>query len=354
MRDLVQFDVLISCPSDIENRGFINTIKDIVYNFNTNYGFKIGVSIRILYWKDSSYPEYGDTPQDIINRQIVDNADAVIAVFGNVFGTATSRYGSGTEEEIEKMISSGKQIFLYFQNKSTETNNLILEEVQKVRDFKKKYGKKGLYTEFKSKPQFKQLLLEHLISYFTNNPLVDARDKGWPHIVTNYEIQFCYTDSSEILVKKILTILSLINDYSCMIDRFGWKGKSVIKNIENAILLKSFQENLTYTACILQFDHPLSRGEEYTIEIEYSLDNSENIDPRYVSCAVNIPIELIVFKIETNLSQKIAKAVLQNFSATASRIPMENKVLNCDGPIDVTIQRPIQGNRYVLSWEFNI
>ena len=32
------------------------------------------------------------------------NADAVIAVFGNVFGTATSRYGSGTEEEIEKMI----------------------------------------------------------------------------------------------------------------------------------------------------------------------------------------------------------------------------------------------------------
>lgn len=57
MRDLVQFDVLISCPSDIENRGFINTIKDIVYNFNTNYGFKIGVSIRILYWKDSSYPE---------------------------------------------------------------------------------------------------------------------------------------------------------------------------------------------------------------------------------------------------------------------------------------------------------
>ena len=112
MRDLVQFDVLISCPSDIENRGFINTIKDIVYNFNTNYGFKIGVSIRILYWKDSSYPEYGDTPQDIINRQIVDNADAVIAVFGNVFGTATSRYGSGTEEEIEKMISSGKQIFL--------------------------------------------------------------------------------------------------------------------------------------------------------------------------------------------------------------------------------------------------
>ena len=104
MRDLVQFDVLISCPSDIENRGFINTIKDIVYNFNTNYGFKIGVSIRILYWKDSSYPEYGDTPQDIINRQIVDNADAVIAVFGNVFGTATSRYGSGTEEEIEKMI----------------------------------------------------------------------------------------------------------------------------------------------------------------------------------------------------------------------------------------------------------
>lgn len=206
MRDLVQFDILISCPSDIENRGFINTIKEIVYNFNTNYGFKIGVSIRILYWKDSSYPEYGDTPQDIINRQIVDNADAVIAVFGNVFGTATSRYGSGTEEEIEKMISSGKQIFLYFENKRTETNNLILEEVQRVRDFKKKYGEKGLYTEFKSKPQFKQLLLEHLISYFTNNPLVDARDKGWPHIVTKYEIQFCYTDSSEILVKKILTI----------------------------------------------------------------------------------------------------------------------------------------------------
>ena len=49
-------------------------------------------------------------------KLIVDKCDAAAAIFQTRFGTPTDDYCSGSDEEIEKTITSGKNVFLYFSN----------------------------------------------------------------------------------------------------------------------------------------------------------------------------------------------------------------------------------------------
>ncbi|WP_353622123.1 hypothetical protein [Halocella sp. SP3-1] len=61
-----------------------------------------------MHWETSAFPESGKRPQALLNKQIVNDSDAAIAIFWTRFGTPTEEYDSGTEEEIEKMLKSDK------------------------------------------------------------------------------------------------------------------------------------------------------------------------------------------------------------------------------------------------------
>ena len=61
-------------------------------------------------------------------------------MFWTRFGSPTEKYGSGTEEEIEEMIASGKQVFLYFLDKPMPPSEMDSDEYKKVKAFKEKYS----------------------------------------------------------------------------------------------------------------------------------------------------------------------------------------------------------------------
>ena len=102
----------------------------------------------MLHWSSDSFPQAGKPAQQLLNAQIVDKADMAIAIFWTRFGTPTDGYGSGTEEEIARLIKSEKQVFLYFLEKAPPL--LIAErpefskERQKIRNFRDGY--RGLYS----------------------------------------------------------------------------------------------------------------------------------------------------------------------------------------------------------------
>ena len=56
----------------------------------------------------------GDRPQAILNKQIAEQGDFLIGIFGNRLGTPTGDSKSGTIEEIEIFRRSGKHVALYF------------------------------------------------------------------------------------------------------------------------------------------------------------------------------------------------------------------------------------------------
>ena len=110
-KNIIQYNLLISCPDDVHEK--IEVIEKAVKKFNDQFSDILGIYIRTKHWLKDSYPQSGGKPQELLNKRFKD-CDACIAIFGTKFGTPTDKYGSGTEEEIENMLSSGKQVFVYF------------------------------------------------------------------------------------------------------------------------------------------------------------------------------------------------------------------------------------------------
>ncbi|MCM1167291.1 MAG: hypothetical protein NC299_06485 [Lachnospiraceae bacterium] len=168
-RTKTTYDVLLSCPGDVYNDCY-STIDDTVNVFNKVYGDLYNIEINLVHWSKDSFPQSGDHPQELLNKQIVDDADACIAVFWTKFGSPTDKYGSGTEEEIERMLSENRQVFVYFYNKPVPPSLLANEETKadynKISEFKKKYSKRGIYSEISDETDFQKKLTVHLTKFF--------------------------------------------------------------------------------------------------------------------------------------------------------------------------------------------
>ena len=128
------YDLLLSCPGDVIDLKDI--IDDCVKNFNKLLGETNNIRVDLKHWSTDSFPQSGDKPQNLLNKQFIDDCDLCVALLGNRFGTPTDNYDSGTEEEIENMIANGKQVFLYFIERSVDPSTIDTEQLSKVRSFK--------------------------------------------------------------------------------------------------------------------------------------------------------------------------------------------------------------------------
>lgn len=163
-KNITQYELLISCPGDVKEE--LQAIKRCVTRFNDLYSKALSINILPRHWSKSSYSQSGDKPQNILNEQFVDDCDAAVAIFWTRFGTPTDQYGSGTEEEIFKMLDSGKQVFMYFSDVPVSPANMQSDQYKKVCDFKDKYKDKGLYFTYNSVDDFENLFFAHLSKHF--------------------------------------------------------------------------------------------------------------------------------------------------------------------------------------------
>ncbi|WP_047984055.1 hypothetical protein [Ornithinibacillus californiensis] len=184
-RNVTQFDLLISCPSDVKEE--LEIIKGTVADFNRMYGAANNTLIVTKHWSTDSYPQSGGKPQNLLNKQFVLECDAAVAVFWTRFGTPTDNYGSGTEEEIEELINSGKQVFLYFSDRQINPASLDPEQYKKVIEFRERYKDKGIYAPYSDLAEFKKDFLNHLSLYFVN--LLANRNENKSTISSNLSVK---------------------------------------------------------------------------------------------------------------------------------------------------------------------
>jgi hypothetical protein len=95
------FTLFIASPSDVKKEKA--TIRKLVNEWNNLQGRFKSVRIEVTDWNDA-FPIYGERPQAIINQQIFDKSDFVVALFWTKFGSPTGVADSGTEEEILRAI----------------------------------------------------------------------------------------------------------------------------------------------------------------------------------------------------------------------------------------------------------
>lgn len=145
--------VMIASPSDVQEEREI--IRDIISEWNAVNSESKKIVLMPVGWESHSYPIMGHRPQEIINYQLLDKCDLLVATFWTRFGSPTGIQLSGTVEEIEKHMSLGKPAMIYFSN--TEIKPGSIDEIQNkaVRDFKQKCKDKGLIENYDSKEEFR-------------------------------------------------------------------------------------------------------------------------------------------------------------------------------------------------------
>jgi hypothetical protein len=99
-------------------------------------------------WETHSTPEYGERPQAIVNKQIVDSCDALIGTFWTRLGSPTGEALSGTVEEIERIHKSGRPVMLYFSSRHADIGKLDTDQLQALRSFKSSCKERGLFDEY--------------------------------------------------------------------------------------------------------------------------------------------------------------------------------------------------------------
>lgn len=164
------YNLLISCPGDVKDE--VALVESAVDEFNELYADPLGITIKTRHWEKSSYAQSGGKPQVLLNEQFVNKCDAAVAIFWTRFGSPTDEYSSGTEEEIEIMLQSGKQVFMYFSDKPIPPSKMNGDGYQKIQDFRDKYKDKGIYFTYSSDEEFRKMFFAHLSMHFLSDKKV--------------------------------------------------------------------------------------------------------------------------------------------------------------------------------------
>lgn len=93
-------NVLIASPGDTAEAR--NVIERAIASWNSDRASRERTVLLSRRWETDAVPEMGGDGQQVINRQLVDDADIVLAVFHSRLGAQTSRAESGTVEEVER------------------------------------------------------------------------------------------------------------------------------------------------------------------------------------------------------------------------------------------------------------
>lgn len=137
--------VLVASPSDVPKAR--DAVESAIHSWNSSHAATRSIVLLPWRWESSSVPLLGDHPQSIINEQGVDGADIVVALFGSRLGSPTREAVSGTVEEIERAVNSGKPVHLYFST-APLPHDVDTSQLDGLRQFRQEISERGLLGEF--------------------------------------------------------------------------------------------------------------------------------------------------------------------------------------------------------------
>lgn len=166
--------IIIASPSDIKAER-----ESIPRIFDTWNNAQKDVFLKPLMFESGSVPEMGDHPQHILNKQLVEKGDLLIAIFWSKIGTPTPTAKSGTIEEIREFIKikGPSRVMVYFctRHLPVSPGDLDLKEIQTLNDFKDEMRTKCFYKEFTNTDKFEAILYPDLdikVSQLLNGELL--------------------------------------------------------------------------------------------------------------------------------------------------------------------------------------
>ncbi len=171
MYDARVHEVLFSAPSDVTDE--IEAARRVADEWNRTHGRSKSSLVIIKHWSTDSYPASGK-PQEVLNNQLLRNADIVVAVFWARAGTPTCESDSGTLEEIERQIAAGKHVMVYFLDKPINPSKLDMDQAAQVQTIKTRLGESVLYATVATTQEFEKELTRHIALLLSNAQSIET------------------------------------------------------------------------------------------------------------------------------------------------------------------------------------
>jgi hypothetical protein len=143
---ITRYKVLLSAPSDAKAECKI--ADEELQRINRMHCSETGIDFFPTDWRRDSRADSGNEPQKLLNKQIVEDADIILAIFKERFGTPTGEYGSGTEEEIFLGLELGKPVLIYFWEPPTGHIPRDEQQLILINELKSKLQNKVIYQLF--------------------------------------------------------------------------------------------------------------------------------------------------------------------------------------------------------------
>jgi Domain of unknown function (DUF4062) len=103
--------IFVASPGDVQSER--DQLGQVVRELNSTLSALVperGLVLELVRWETHAYPELGNGPQDVVNRQLaIPECHIFIGIIWHRFGTPTKRAGSGTEEEFRIAYESWKK-----------------------------------------------------------------------------------------------------------------------------------------------------------------------------------------------------------------------------------------------------
>lgn len=153
-------NVMIASPSDVAKER--RNIRDVIHEWNAIHSADQQIVLMPLGWETHASPKMGDSAQNIINKQVLDRCDLLIAVFWTRLGSPTGESPSGTVEEIERHLAASKPAMIYFSNAPVHPESVDDEQYAALRAFKEDCKRRGLIETYDEIGEFRDKFARHL------------------------------------------------------------------------------------------------------------------------------------------------------------------------------------------------
>jgi hypothetical protein len=162
---IIEYRCLLISPSDVSEER--DALTNLVQHWNAQIGSGLNARLELVRWESHATPDMSDSPQNIINNQLLESCDLGIAIFWSRLGTRTATYPSGSIEEIYKLIHKGARVLVYFSSRPIPQEALVNEQFANLQEIKAKFQQEGLLATYFDIPNLREQVNLHLTNIIT-------------------------------------------------------------------------------------------------------------------------------------------------------------------------------------------
>jgi hypothetical protein len=169
------FNVLIASPTDITSERDI--AREIILEWNAINARLRRVVLQPIGWETHAHPAMGERAQAILNTQIVNDADLLVAIFWTRIGTDTGVAPGGSVEELRRHMAAGKPAMVYFSDVPASAEQHLDPQFKQLQDFRTELcASHGLIESYKTTEEFKEKFRRHLGTKVNDDAYFEVND----------------------------------------------------------------------------------------------------------------------------------------------------------------------------------